>query len=114
MDGRDVRTVERGEQLCLAGESGHAVEILREGFRENSGRDFAIQLGAGRAIDFGHPALTELRCDGIVRDGSGRSHIAALVAWYHHRTAQMQEQEQERMTSKRHSRQGRFGLSATR
>ena len=42
-------------KLCLAGESGHAVEILREGFRENSGRDFAIQLGAGRAIDFGDP-----------------------------------------------------------
>jgi hypothetical protein len=42
---------------------------LREGFVENFDGDFAIQLGVGRAIDFAHPALTELRCDAMMRDG---------------------------------------------
>ena len=85
--------------MCLAGESGDAIETLREGFGENFDGDFAIQLAVGRAIDLARPVLTELRCDAIVRDGRGRSHIAALVAWYHPGTGRMREQE--RMTRER-------------
>lgn len=39
------------------------VEILRQAFGKNLDGDFPIQLGVGRAIDFAHPALTELRFD---------------------------------------------------
>ena len=59
MDVRDVRVVERGEDLCLTREASAAVGIGAEGLRQDLERDVAIQLRVAGAIHLAHPARTD-------------------------------------------------------
>ena len=56
VDCGDVRMVERGQQLRLTLETGDAIRITCEGFRQDLQRDLAIQLNIARAIDLAHSA----------------------------------------------------------
>ena len=55
----NVRVVERGQHLRLALETGDAIRITCEGFRQDLQRDLAIQLGIARAIHLAHAARSE-------------------------------------------------------
>ena len=59
VDVRDVRMVERGEDLRFALEAGQAIGIVGEGIGQDFQGDIAIELGVARAIDLAHAARTE-------------------------------------------------------
>ena len=63
IDVRDVRMVERGEDLRFALEPGEAIGIVGEGIRQHLHRDVAIELGVARAIHLAHAAFADLRGD---------------------------------------------------
>ena len=53
---RDVRMVQRGEDLRFAAEAHEPIGIRREGVGQNLQRDDAIELGVAGAVDLAHPA----------------------------------------------------------
>jgi hypothetical protein len=57
---RDVRMVERREQLRLAFEADQPVLVGRQGGRQHLDRDAATEPGVGRPIDLSHAAFAEL------------------------------------------------------
>ena len=56
---RDVRMIERGEELSFALEAGKPFGIGREGVRQDLQRDLAPELRIARAIHLAHPAGAE-------------------------------------------------------
>src|SRR4029078_9371951 len=59
MNVRDVRMVQRCEDLRLPLEAGEAIRIVGEGIGEDFQRDVAIQLCVAGAIHLAHAARTE-------------------------------------------------------
>ena len=51
VDGRDVRMIQRSEDVCFTFEAGEAVGIGGEGLGQNFDCDVAIELRVARAID---------------------------------------------------------------
>ena len=70
---RDVRMVERGQQLRFTLEASQPVWIEREGVRQDFQRDVAAQRGVVGAIDFAHPARTDEHGDLVDADASAES-----------------------------------------
>ena len=68
VDLRDVRMVQRGESLRLAGEPRGTVGVAREEMREDLDRDLALQLRVARAIDLTHTSSAERRDDFVRTD----------------------------------------------
>jgi len=56
IDRRDVGMVQRRQHLRFAGESRHAVGVLRERFGDDFDGHVAAQLGIGGAVHFAHAA----------------------------------------------------------
>ena len=65
MDARDVRMIQRGEELRLALEARDALRIVAEAIRDEFDRDVASKLRVARTIDLAHPAAAERRDDFI-------------------------------------------------
>jgi hypothetical protein len=63
VDGRDVRMVQRGEDLGLALKPPQALRIPRKRFRQEFQRDIALQPGVARAVDLAHAAFANLGSD---------------------------------------------------
>ena len=61
VDRRDVRMVERGEDLRLALEAREPLGIARERVGQNLQRDVAVELGVAGPIDLAHPAGADRR-----------------------------------------------------
>jgi hypothetical protein len=66
VDRGDVDVVELRENLCLAAEARQALGVLRESFRQDFQRDFALELVVKRAIDLTHAAGAEVGKDLVV------------------------------------------------
>jgi len=60
MDRRDVRMVQRGEQLRFSMEARKTLRVVREAFGHNLERDLPIQLRVARSIHLSHPARADL------------------------------------------------------
>ena len=56
VDRRDVRMIQRGQQLRLAVEARHPLGVVREALGHDLERDVAPELRIPRAIHFAHPA----------------------------------------------------------
>ena len=65
VDLRDVRMIERREDLRFALEAGETIGIVGEDVRKDLDRDVALQLRVARAIDLAHAARAE-RSDDLV------------------------------------------------
>ena len=63
VDRRDVRMIERGEDLGLALEAGEALGVVCEQVGQDLERDVATELRVARAIDLAHAAGAEQRED---------------------------------------------------
>ena len=63
VDGRDVRVVQRGQDLGFALEPREACGIGRHRRRQDLDRHVAFQLAVARAIDLAHSAFAQLRDD---------------------------------------------------
>ena len=61
MELRDVRMVQRGEDLRFAVEAGEALGIPREEIRQNLDRNVTIEASVPRAEHFAHAAGAERR-----------------------------------------------------
>ena len=72
LDARDVRVVQRCEELRFALEPGDALFIGSELIRQNLDRDLAIELGVASAVDFAHSALADGRDDLVRAELSSR------------------------------------------
>ena len=73
VDGRDVRVVERGQDLGFALEPREARRIGRHRRRQDLDRHVAFQLAVARAIDLAHSAFADLRGDFVGAEaGAGR------------------------------------------
>ena len=59
VDRRDVRMVQRREQLRLALEARESLGVAREERGQNLDRDVATELGVARPVDFAHAAGAE-------------------------------------------------------
>ena len=68
VDRRDVRVVERGEQLRFASESGQALGIGRHLEGQHLDRHLAVELRVGRAVDLSHTAGADRLDQAIVRE----------------------------------------------
>src|SRR5512135_255138 len=60
MDGRDVRVVERGEELRLPFEALPPLFTCEEFFRQNLDRDVASEARVFRPVDLAHPPCADL------------------------------------------------------
>jgi hypothetical protein len=69
MDGRDVRVVERGEEMGLAAEAGQALRILCHLGREHLDRHVSPELRVRGPVDLSHPAGPEGGGDAVVGEG---------------------------------------------
>ena len=58
MNLRDVRMVQRREDMCLALKAGETVWIACKRARKDFQRDVSIELGVTRPVHFAHPADT--------------------------------------------------------
>src|SRR5437879_2513578 len=56
VDGRDVRMIQRREELRFTLESGNSVRVGDEELRQDLDRDLAPELCVARAVDFAHAA----------------------------------------------------------
>src|SRR5262245_62941434 len=56
---RNVRMIERRQQLRLASKPSHPVAVFSQGFRKDLDRDVSAELHVPRAIDFSHSACTK-------------------------------------------------------
>ena len=75
VDGRDVRMIERRQELGFALEAGHALGIAGEGLGQDLQRDVAIEASVAGAVDFAHAAGAEERDDLVGADlGAGAKH----------------------------------------
>ena len=70
---RDVRMVQRGEDLRFAPEAREAIGIQREGRRPDLERDVAIEVGVARPVDLAHAAGADK-----LEDRVGTERIARL------------------------------------
>jgi hypothetical protein len=68
VDSRDVRMIQRGEDLRFPGKTHEPIRIVRESRREYLDRDVAIQLHIARAIDLAHATHAEQRVNGVRAD----------------------------------------------
>ena len=69
IDLRDIRVIQRRQNLCLARKASHPLGILREGLWKYFDRDVTMQFRVRGAIDLTHPSFAQLGGDVIVRDG---------------------------------------------
>ena len=76
---RDVRVVERGQQLRLATEPRETFRIIRERFGQHLDGDVATELGVSSPIDLAHPARAEQRDDFIRAEAGAASQSQAAV-----------------------------------
>ena len=76
VDARDIRMIQRRQQMRFAGEARHPVGVLNEDVKDDFDRDIAAQFRVRRAIHRAHTALTNLRGDAIVGDG-GWVHVSS-------------------------------------
>ena len=60
VDGRDVRVVQRRQDLGFPLESREACDISRERRRQDLDRHVAFQLAVARAVDLAHSAFADL------------------------------------------------------
>ena len=81
MNVRDVRMVQRRENLRFAPESCETFGVVRNGRKENLDRDVAIQLRVTRAVDLAHTAGAECGEDfvGAEARSDGQGHPATLI-----------------------------------
>ena len=79
---RDVRMVQRGEDLRFTTEAHQAIGIIRDRGQEDFNRDVAIQLRVARLVDLAHPACTEGGEDFVGPEaGAGcQSHVRRILA----------------------------------
>ena len=68
MDLRDVRMVERREDLRFALEPGQAIRIGGESFRQDLQGDIAVELRVVRPLHFAHAAFANLGGDLVVAE----------------------------------------------
>ena len=68
VDRRDVRMVERGEDLRLAREARHVVGVVGERRGQHLERDVAMELRVVGAVDLAHAAHSEAVGDFVVSD----------------------------------------------
>ena len=72
VDRRDVRMIQRGEDLGLARETRQAIGVVRERLRQDLDRDIAVQLGVARPEHLPHAALADRRGDFVdAESGAG-------------------------------------------
>ncbi len=96
IDGRDVRVVERSEELRLAAEAGHAVGVAGEGLGQDFEGDVAVQAVVAGPVDFTHAALAELLGNPIMGNGStdqGKTPRAMVGASLGREPTQVNERE---------------------
>ena len=67
VDRRDVRVVERGEQVRLAPEAAEPLGVVRHLRRQHLDRDVAPERRVGGAVDLAHAAGADGRRDPVVR-----------------------------------------------
>ena len=81
VDGRDLRVIQRGEDLRLTLEAREAVGVLAERGRQDFQRDVATERHIARAIHLAHPAGAERRDDFIGAEASTRTqgHRSGLI-----------------------------------
>ncbi len=68
MDLRDVRMIERREDLRFPAEACEAIGIVGNGRQQDLDRDLAIQLRVAGSVDLAHPARADPRLDLIRAD----------------------------------------------
>src|SRR6476620_9938512 len=70
MNVTDVRMIQRGEQLGLAGEPREPFSVVRERFGKHFKRDLPMEFRVARPIDLAHAARTE-RGEHFIRTNFG-------------------------------------------
>ena len=81
VDARDVRMIQRREDLRFALEAREAIGIVRERVRQDLDRDVAIQLRVARAIDLAHAACADRGDDFVDAEAraGGEGQVAASI-----------------------------------
>ena len=70
IDRRDVRMIERSDDLCFAPKSSESIRIRRHRCGEHLDRHLALQVRVGRTVDLSHAADTNLCSDFVDAESS--------------------------------------------